>query len=77
MTIRSNHKYDNAEVIRDDIIMADRWQMRCKECEGDEIRIVIVAIGECPCGECDAFKMQARQCTDCGHIGTTHTKVSA
>ena len=75
MTIRSNHKYDNAEVIRDDIIMADRWQMRCGNCEQEHMRIIIVAIQ--PQGECDAFKMQARQCTQCGHIGTTHTKVSA
>ena len=65
----------NAEVIRDDIIMADRWQMRCGNCEQEHMRIVVIAIQAD--GECDAFKLHARQCTECGHIETAHTKVSA
>jgi hypothetical protein len=65
----------NAEVIRDDIIMADRWSMRCDDCEDQYVRIVIIAI-QADVG-CEAFKIQARQCTDCGSIFTTHTKVSA
>jgi hypothetical protein len=65
----------NAEVIRDDIIMADTWHHRCKSCEQRHMRIVVIAIQAD--GGCEAFKIQALQCTDCGDIFTSHTKVSA
>ena len=65
----------NAEVIRDDIIMADTWRLRCKSCEQQHMRIVVIAVQ--PVLQCDAFKIQALQCTDCGDIFTSHTKVSA